>query len=128
MAFVRKKRKKNQDYFYIVESYREGSDVRQRILEYIGTLDNLMKLALKGWQPNEDASSDGSELTFKAYTHGSCMALYWMARLIGIEDILDRTLPPKTVKGMKRSTVLLLAMIHRAIDPESKRAFAGWAA
>lgn len=126
MAFVRKKHKKNQDYFYIVESYRDGSKVRQRTLEYIGTLENLMNYAFRGWEA--DQQSDKEPITFKAYMHGSCMAMYWMAKLIGIEDILDRCLPPKTVKGMKRSTILLLAMIHRSIDPESKRAFSAWAA
>ena len=128
MAFVRKKKKKNQDYFYIVESYRDGASVKQRILEYIGTLENLMKLAMKGWENNKkDDSVQDDELSFKSYLHGSCMALWWTAQLVGIESILDHAFPAKSVKGMKRSKVLLLAMIHRAIDPESKRAFSSWA-
>ena len=128
MAFVRKKKKKNQDYFYIVESYRDGASVKQRILEYIGTLENLMKLAMKGWENNKkDDSVQDDELSFKSYLHGSCMALWWTSQLIGIESILDHAFPAKSVKGMKRSKVLLLAMIHRAIDPESKRAFSSWA-
>ena len=129
MAFIRKKSKKGQDYYWIVESYRVGTKVRQRNLEYIGTVDELMKLALKGWKTENEKDTESMDkgLSFKAYIHGSCYALFLMAQLIGIEEILDKTLPPKTVRGMKRSRVLLLAMIHRAIDPQSKRAFAGWA-
>ena len=74
MAFVRKKRKKNQDYFYIVESYRENGKPRQRILEYIGTLENLMSYALHGWQADQQNEED--PISFKAYMHGSCMAMY----------------------------------------------------
>lgn len=126
MAFLRVKKKKGNNYYYIVENYRIDGKVKQRILEYIGPASNLSDYALKGWlsvhQP--DGTSD---ITFKSYTHGSVIALYDMASLVGIEDILDRHFPPKTVKGLKRSRVLLLAMIHRAVDPGSKRSFAAWA-
>ena len=126
MAFVRKKIKKGNPYFYIVESVRSGDKVRQRTLEYIGPLEKLMELALKGWEADHQ---DGDHvLSFKAYKHASCMAMYYMASLIGVEQILDSCLPPKTVQGLPRSRVLLLAMIHRAVDPGSKRAFAAWAA
>jgi hypothetical protein len=37
MAYVRKKRNKGHDYFYLVESYRKGGKVRTRTLKYLGT-------------------------------------------------------------------------------------------
>jgi hypothetical protein len=36
-VFVRKKR----DYYYVVESYREGARVRQRVLAYLGRSPSL---------------------------------------------------------------------------------------
>ena len=37
MAFIRSKRKGNRIYYYFVESKREGSKVRQRVIKYLGT-------------------------------------------------------------------------------------------
>lgn len=37
MAFVRVKRHGKRLYYYQVESYREGGQVKQRVLRYIGT-------------------------------------------------------------------------------------------
>ena len=122
MAFVRAKLKKGGTYYYLVESKRTGKSVKQQILEYIGPVDKLMKFAADSYNAlSEDTPS------FKVYTHGSGMAMYYAAQFIGIEEILNSVFPPKTIKGLARSRVLLLAMIHRAIDPSSKRAFAGWA-
>ena len=122
MAFVRAKVKKGGTYYYLVESKRTGKSVKQQILEYIGPVEKLMKFAADSYNAlSEDTPS------FKVYTHGSGMAMYYAAQFIGIEEILNSVFPPKTIKGLARSRVLLLAMIHRAIDPSSKRAFAGWA-
>ena len=37
MAFIRKKTIKGNDYYYKVESIREGDKVRQKVIEYLGT-------------------------------------------------------------------------------------------
>jgi len=37
MAFVRTKRIKNRTYYYLVESRREGSRVKQKVIKYLGT-------------------------------------------------------------------------------------------
>lgn len=37
MAYVRRKRLKGHDYYYLVESYRQGGKVRTRTLQYLGT-------------------------------------------------------------------------------------------
>ena len=57
--------------------------------------------------------------------NGVSLLLYKDARVD--QKILDETFPQKTIKGMKRSTALLLSMIHRAIEPGSKREFSSWA-
>ncbi|MEK6829682.1 MAG: hypothetical protein AABY15_06180 [Nanoarchaeota archaeon] len=43
MAFIRKKKVKGKTYYYIVESYKEKGNVKQRILLYLGTAYNLLK-------------------------------------------------------------------------------------
>lgn len=37
MAYVRKKRLKGHDYYYLVESYRQNGKVKTRTLKYLGT-------------------------------------------------------------------------------------------
>ena len=131
MAFIRSKIKNGKPCYYIVESYRDGKAVRQRIIEYLGSAEKILPLALKGWQSTQKAKEsesgiDFSKVTFKSYVHGSVMGLLYMAQYIGIEEILDEILPKKNIKGMTRGRVLLLAMIHRAVDPGSKRNFSNW--
>jgi hypothetical protein len=36
MAYVRRKRLKGHDYYYLVESYRKNGKVRTRTLKYLG--------------------------------------------------------------------------------------------
>ena len=36
MAFVRKKRFGNREYYYLVEGRREGKKVRQKVIKYLG--------------------------------------------------------------------------------------------
>ena len=134
MARVREKSKKGHSYFYLVESRRVGPQKQPRevIVEYIGTVKNLMEFATNQYRlaharGDPDSSSVSFEnLSFKCYLHGAVTALYWAAQSIGLEEIMDKVFSPKTVKGLPRSRVLLLAMIHRAVDPGSKRAFAAW--
>lgn len=37
MAYVRKKRLKGHDYYYLVESYRRNGKVKTRTIKYLGT-------------------------------------------------------------------------------------------
>ena len=143
MAFMRENRKTvtvkdkktgevtSREYIYysIVESYRENGKNRQRPLQYIGSIDKLKEFAILSYKKNVEAAANISNLenvSFIGYSHGAGMALYWIAEQLGFEKILDETFRPKTIKGMPRSRILLLAAIHRAVDPGSKRAFEGW--
>jgi len=41
VAFVRRKRLKGHDYYYLVESYRQDGKVRTRTLKYLGTTPHV---------------------------------------------------------------------------------------
>ena len=129
MAFIRSKLKKGNRYYYIVENRRDGPGgrTRQHILEYIGPEARLLEQAM-GWRTAAlgGATAPVASATFRSYDYGAPAALWKVAGLVGLEGILDEALPPKTVKGMSRGRVLVLAVLHRAIDPGSKAAFAGW--
>lgn len=135
MAHIREKIKKGNPYYYLVESRRTGPNKspREIILEYIGTAKNLMEFATKQYNQAQGAAAASSSatnlsgVTFKSYEHGSVIAMYKVATLIGLEAIFDQCFKPRKLKGMTRSRILLLAIIHRIIDPGSKMSFAEWA-
>ncbi len=41
MAYLRAKRINGKQYFYLVESVRVGSKVRQRVVKYIGAVEHI---------------------------------------------------------------------------------------
>lgn len=130
MARIRPKKKKNSTYYYLVENRRTGpnNSPREHILEYIGTVDNLVAFINKQLSVNASGGAPQSgNVTFKSYEHGAEIAMFRTAQLLGIEEIFDQCFKPRKLKGMTRSRILLLAMIHRIIDPGSKSAFAEWA-
>ena len=131
MARIRPKKKKNNTYYYLVENRRSGPNKspREHILEYIGTVENLVAFInkqLSSSSNGKDTSGTGN-VAFKSYEHGAEIALYTTAQLLGVEQIFDQCFKQRTLKGMSRSRILLLAMIHRMIDPGSKNAFSEWA-
>ncbi len=134
MAFIRSKTRNGRHgprvYYYIVENRWIDGKVRQKTLEYIGTLDDLKKMAFKSYESSlaKGKMENVEDLNFQAYEHGAEMGLFWCAERIGIEAIMDEVFPPKTIKGLARSRILLLGMIHRAVDPGSKSEFQAWAA
>lgn len=129
MARIRSKKKKNNVYYYLVESRRSGPNKspREHILEYIGTLDNLIEFAARQYNLAAAETALPESLTFKSYEHGAEIAMFHAAQMLNIESIFDQCFQPRKLKGLSRSRILLLAVIHRIIDPGSKRAFAEWA-
>ena len=129
MARIRAKKKKNGIYYYLVESRRSGPDKspREHILEYIGTVENLIEFATRNYNLATADKVLPQNLTFKSYEHGAEIAMFNTARLLGIEEIFCQCFKPRKLKGLSRSRILLLAIIHRVIYPGSKRSFSEWA-
>ena len=135
MARIREKPVKGIPYYAIVTNVRTGPDKvpHEVILEYIGNLERLKAYALNAYLEKHGAESQASEddamkkpRTFKSYNHGACYAMYRMGHYLGIEKILNEEFAPKTIKNLSRGTVLLLSMIHRAVDPGSMSDFSDW--
>ena len=134
MAFLRTKSKGGRDYYYIVEGRRIDGKVKQTVLEYIGTEENMKKYVVEAYMRAhsvEDGSSSptaaAAGYSFKSYVHGAPYALFRVAEIIGIEDAMKEIFSPRIIKGFPRERILLLSMLQRAVCPGSKRAFASWA-
>ncbi|MCJ2513462.1 MAG: hypothetical protein LN408_03350 [Candidatus Thermoplasmatota archaeon] len=57
MSFIRKKTIKGNDYFYEVESIREGDKVRQKVIKYLGTTKPTEKIIEKAIEKKEDSDT-----------------------------------------------------------------------
>ena len=42
MTFLRTKKIKNKNYYYIVESYRKDGKIKQRVIMYVGTIETML--------------------------------------------------------------------------------------
>ena len=43
MVFLRTKKIKNNNYYYIVESFRENGKIKQKVVMYVGTVENMLR-------------------------------------------------------------------------------------
>lgn len=54
MSFIREKTINGNQYLYLVESVREGGNVRQKVLEYIGPSGNFTEKELQKIKDNSE--------------------------------------------------------------------------
>ena len=43
MVFLRTKKIKGKDYYYIVEAFRDNEKIKQRVVMYIGNVETMLK-------------------------------------------------------------------------------------
>lgn len=130
MAYIRKKEKHGKIYYYLVESRRVGpkKQPREHILEYIGTADNLVKFINQQMSLNKKSETESlNDTTFKSYEYGASIAAKNVCDLLKVKSIFDTCFKSKSVHDMSRSEILVYEIIHRIVDPGSKRAFSKWA-
>lgn len=118
MASLQKKRNKGHDYWYIVESKRINGKPTPIVIQYLGTIENILRHF-------QNDTADG-KAQYKSYAHGAVAALTKIAKKTDLLKIMANHLPSRTRDGLKREETLLLAAIHRAIQPGSKNSFADW--
>jgi transposase len=118
MASLQKKRNKGHDYWYIVECKRINGKPTPVVIQYLGTIANILEHFQKS--PADGASE------FKSYAHGAVTGLLKMAQKTELLKIMNQHFPHQIRDGLKREESLLLAAIHRAVSPGSKRGFSAW--
>jgi hypothetical protein len=84
---------------------------------HLGTADQLLNRLLTHAHP---------QFTLRSYQPGAVAALQAMADRLGLVALIDHHCPPSR-RPLSVGTTLVLAAIHRAVWPCSKRAWAPWA-
>lgn len=110
---------RGHEYWSVVESRRVNGKPRPVILRYVGPTRRLISLLLD--------QVPGGGLRIESYAYGAVAALWQVASEIGLAEILAEHLPAQTRDGRQVGETLILAAIHRALEPGSKRSFAEWA-
>lgn len=113
MPFVRAKRRGDKTYYYLVEGVREGDQVRQRVLRYLGTSGTITK----------PGAPRGVNVV-SAVAYGGVNALHALCQRLDLAQIVNR-------HGLKGGGAplgkLFEAMVlNRCLDPCSKRRVPDW--
>jgi hypothetical protein len=117
------------EYVRVVEAYREGGKVKQRIIADLGRKDLLTEIfpklrrLLSGDSDTEDISSS-DPLVLDASTWGPVLAIRTLFEQLGLWDILDRNLG--RAKGVSFSDRAFVLIANRLIHPASEHGLAGW--
>ena len=120
MASLTAKVVHGRTYYYARECQRVNGKPKIVRTTYLGSADDLIAAALlrqEGHVPQPKAVEIAS--------FGDVVALYDLAKQIGLVELLDRHLPKRS-QGLSVGQYLLLAAINRAVHPTSKLRFAEW--
>ena len=118
MATIRKQKVGKYTYWQIIESKRVNGKPRPVVLMHLGTAEQLLYKLREG----------PLEKTLRSASHGAVSALWQVAAELDLISIFNRCFSRQRRNGLSVGESLLLAAIHRAVKPGSKRTFAGWAA
>jgi transposase len=107
-------------YYYARDCQRVNGKPKIVRTIYLGSANDLIAAAT---QQKAQQAPPPQAVDIAAF--GDVVALYDLARQIGLVELLDRHLP-KRDQGLSVGHYLLLAAINRAVQPTSKSQFADW--
>jgi len=117
MATIRKQKVGKYTYWQIVESRRVNGKPRPVVLMHLGTAEQLLYKLREG----------PVQKRIRSASHGAVWALWRIAEELDLVNIFNQHFSSQQRDGLPVGKSLLLAAIHRAVKPGSKRSFAAWA-
>jgi transposase len=117
------------EYVRVVEAYREGGKVKQRVVADLGRRDLLVTLLPKLRRvleaaPSVEGQAEEDLEILDASTWGPVLVIRHLFEQLGLWEIFDRLLgKAKTVSFTDRALVLVA---NRLIHPTSEHGLAGW--
>jgi transposase len=134
--FVRIKDSHGYKYLQIVESIRNGSKVRQRVLATLGQydplkdsgkLDDLVRSLAKfsTIRALVDAQRDGSIQAHRSVAIGPALVFERLWQRLGIDAVI-KTLGAEGRKRFPLERAIFLTVLHRLMDPGSDRSAERW--
>ena len=119
------------EYIRLVEGYREGGKVKQRVVANLGKkddlaphLDALVRL-LAGEKSTDTLRAEGIE-AISAWDWGPVLALRTLWHELNLDNILDRLERKTTAERAKLADRAFVLVASRLISPGSEHALANW--
>lgn len=116
MATIRKQKVGKYTYWQIIESKRVDGKPRPVVLMHLGTAEQLLYKLKEG----------PLQKKIRSASHGSVYVFWQIVQELDLVNIFRRHFSQQVRDGLTVGNSLLLAAIHRAIKPGSKRTFAAW--
>jgi hypothetical protein len=130
--FLRQAKAGSHTYLRLVENYREGDRVRQRVVLHLGRkdllaphLDSLVRV-LQADDPAPRWVAGGQLSTPQAWTWGPVLAARHLFTELGLGPILDGPGPPPLRHGQPLSERVFPLLAYRLTRPGSEHALAAW--
>lgn len=120
MASLTAKVIRGKTYYYSRECQRVDGKPKIVRTVYLGSAQDLIAAAT-GHRQSQTPQPQSVDIA----AFGDVVAIYDVAREIGLIELLDRHFPKRN-QGISVGQYLLLAAINRAVHPTSKRRFADW--
>lgn len=126
---VRSKSGAVNEYVRIVEAYREGGKVKQRVVADLGRKDLLLKVLPKlrkllAGEAAGDAADPAEPKVGDASTWGPVLVVRALFEQLGLWSILDQHLG--RAKGVPFADRAFVLVANRLIAPASEHGLAGW--
>ena len=134
--FVRVKNSHGYKYLQIVQSIREGTKVKQRVLTTLGQVDELTAAGtidaltrslakFSSLRAALDAHRDGSIQAHRTLSIGPALVFDRLWRQLGIDAVLQEQVSDRRWRfSMERA--VFLTVVHRLTEPGSDRAAERW--
>ncbi len=122
---------KEYTYVKLIENYREGSKVKQRVIANLGNIEDLTPEKVQGLIAGlsricglETDSDDAAFETKKVLQFGDVLALHKVWTLLGINKIIQ------DLMGSEKSSVLPhlveIMVMNQVIKPKSRKTLSDW--
>jgi transposase len=121
MASLTKKVIRGRAYYYLRECQRVGGKPRIVFQRYLGTAEALAQRLAADGTAQPPAAREAEILSF-----GAEAALYALACRLDLGGCIDRRFPKREHGAPSVGTLLLLAILQRAVAPGSKASLAAW--
>lgn len=120
MGSIIKKKIKENNYYYYVESKRVDGKPKYVNQKYLGTAEKLLERILASEVPLQQRVLYSDVSAF-----GDVALLHDIASRLHIKELIDRIVP-KRKQGVSVGTYLLTATINRAVAPSSTNCLKEW--
>jgi len=111
---------KGRAYYYIRETARVKGKPRVVFQEYLGTVENILKM-------KKEQDESGKPAKTLSFDFGSLWMFNEIDRMIDISGIVDSVIPAgKNETGPTVGEYMFYTVLNRCIDPRSKNALEDW--